>query len=205
MLNYIASMAPNVRRLNFQRCLGLTDSGFTIFSGGLTDTLMQYNKLTELLLNDCSFLSDSAIEDISMSCPNLRILNVSFCCAITDVSWTYLVEGCVHLSVLDASFCGPAVTDESLLLMSTQFKLLHALSVRGCPRVTHVGIGYLAANAIGLHKLNISACKGIDQEMLPRKTKWQVLEAQAPVIANTGISGSTEDLGSTHIRRATVS
>lgn len=58
------------------------------------------------------------------------------------------------LQGLDASFCGSAITDKSLLTLSTGLPDLQGLSIRGCVQVTDLGIMHIKANAIRLVVLN---------------------------------------------------
>ena len=95
--------------LDFTRCTGLTDVGFSYWS------FQSFPNLEVLILSECIFLTDSTIRSVVNSCPNLAHLNLSFCCSLTDASIELLCVGCQKLEYLDISFCGRAVSDVSLL------------------------------------------------------------------------------------------
>jgi F-box/leucine-rich repeat protein 7 len=194
----ISTMCTNIRRLNLQRCLGITDVGYATFG------TMLHNKLHELQISDCSFLTDSAMKHISESCPNLKVLNISFCCALSEVSIQYLTHGCPKMKAFDASFCGNAISDETISIIATNWKDLEKLSVRGCVRIGNAAVQYLVDNCRTLKTLNISSCKNVSDNILEQIPKeWTLLSAQTPLIESSGI-GNGDVTGSSHIRRFTA-
>ena len=197
-LSFVATGCPNVRRVNLQRCIGITDQGFSFLRQAA-----RY-KLQELILSDCSFLTDNAMADLSVACPNLRVLNLSFCCALTDLGLSHLTKNCSHIRVLDASFCGNAVSDESVKDMAVHWAFLERLSIRGCVRVTDSGIEALVTHAQSMQMLNASNCKNITEAALKTiPSSWKIVGAQTPVVELVGIAGG-EVYGSNHIRRFTA-
>eukprot|EP00158_Paraphelidium_tribonemae_P006673 Partr_v1_DN27930_c1_g2_i1_m11842 putative cyclic nucleotide-binding len=194
----VKNLCPNIRRVNIQRCLGITDNGFYAF-GTVT-----HHKLHELMLQDCSFLTDASMKHIATSCPNLRLLNISFCCALTEEGINIITEACLQLKALDASFCGNAISDDTISNIATRLTKLERLSIRGCVQVTDIGVQKLIDAAHALTRLNISNCKGITDSLKPKfPVKWQLLNAQMPIAEASGIAGN-ESFGSSHIRRFTA-
>lgn len=136
--------------------------------------------LQSLTLRDCSFLTDSSIASLASVCGHLRLLNLSFCCSLTEEFARHLVKGCSKLVALDVSFCGGAVTDYTLLHLSTGLQKLKALSIRGCVQVSDVGIDHLHANSTRLSVLNVTQCKNISPELLLKlKRAWTLLDTES--------------------------
>ncbi|KAI8822849.1 uncharacterized protein EV422DRAFT_381018 [Fimicolochytrium jonesii] len=138
--------------------------------------------LQELVLSDCSFLTDTTVTSVAASCHRLQYLSLSFCCAVTEDFADKLVKGCPDLRALDMSFCGTAVTDANLLKLAQGLRALERLSIRGCIQVTERGIMYLARYARCLRMLNVSQCKNVTEESVRRTGKgWRLLTCQGLV------------------------
>jgi hypothetical protein len=136
--------------------------------------------LRRLNLRDCSFLTDNAIASLASVSGHLRVLNLSFCCSLTEDFARHLVKGCSKLSRLDVSFCGGAITDHTLLHLSTGLTRLRGLSVRGCIQVTDVGIDHLVENARKLEVVNVTQCKNISPELAEKLKKlWKLVETES--------------------------
>ncbi|KAJ3381269.1 hypothetical protein HDU84_005234, partial [Entophlyctis sp. JEL0112] len=102
-----------VRSINMQRCTALSDAGFAFW-----EAAARTFALSELILADCSFLTDAAVNSIASVCPALELLSLSFCCALTEDCIPTLAAGCRSLRVLDLSFCGSAVSDNAMLALA---------------------------------------------------------------------------------------
>jgi F-box and leucine-rich repeat protein 7 len=144
-----------LKSLNFQRCTGITDSGFQYW-----DQMIVPFALKEAILSDCSFLTDSAIGCIAKRSPLLTVLNLSFCCSLTSSFIHPLLDYCYNMECLDLSFCGGAVNDDCLKLIAQGFQKLDRLSIRGCVQVTMTGIEYLKSLP-SLKIINVSQCKNV--------------------------------------------
>ncbi|KAJ3327604.1 anaphase-promoting complex subunit Hcn1 [Blyttiomyces sp. JEL0837] len=144
-----------MKSVNMHRCTGISDGGFAHW-----EALERSFNMRELILSDCSFLSDAAIKSIGQCCPHLEVLSLSFCCALTEGFAETLANSCPKLEALDLSFCGAAVTDESLLTLTLGLSHLKRLSVRGCVQITNVGIDHLK-RAPRLRVVNISQCRNV--------------------------------------------
>jgi F-box/leucine-rich repeat protein 7 len=59
------------------------------------------------------------------------------------------------------AFCGSAVSDPSLRSIGLHLYLLKELSVRGCVRVTGVGVEAVAEGCDQLEFLDVSQCKNL--------------------------------------------
>ncbi|KAI9344994.1 hypothetical protein BDR26DRAFT_857070 [Obelidium mucronatum] len=145
-----------VKSINMQRCTAISDGGFLTWASSASTPF----QLTELILSDCSFLTDAAVTNISLVCPNLQLLSLSFCCALTEACVEPLTKACAGLRVLDMSFCGSAVTDSSLQKISENSKELERLSVRGCVLITNAGVS--ALRGLGRMKMiNMTQCRNV--------------------------------------------
>ena len=87
------------------------------------------------------------------------ILMQSFCCALSDVAIEILCQGCRNLTSLDVSFCGSAVSDNTMRCIGLTLKRLERLSVRGCVRVTGIGVEAILAGCPNLQYLDVSQCR----------------------------------------------
>lgn len=59
------------------------------------------------------------------------------------------------------SFCGSAISDPSLRSIGLHLLSLEHLSVRGCVRVTGVGVEAVAEGCHQLHTFDVSQCKNL--------------------------------------------
>ncbi|ORX54123.1 RNI-like protein [Hesseltinella vesiculosa] len=157
--------SDTLQYLNLQRCTRITDSGFSSWAA------TSFRQFRTLVLTDCSFLTDRAIDLLTMAAPTLRCLNLSFCCALSDATLAHLTR-LSDLSDLDLSFCGAAVSDASLAFFlkhqERQGKLqksvapLQRLNLRGCVRLTGQGL-FEALSSLPSHLLylNVSQCPAV--------------------------------------------
>lgn len=145
--------ADRLEMLNLTRCTTISDHGFGYWN------IRPFTRLKELVLADCTFLSDKAIISIVGAAKNLEHLDLSFCCALSDVSVEVLSLGCPSLKSLNLSFCGSAVSDANLRAVAMHLLNLEHLSVRGCVRVTSVGVDTVLAGCLKLKTLDITQCK----------------------------------------------
>jgi F-box/leucine-rich repeat protein 7 len=100
-----------------------------------------------------------------LSCQTLLILTdiQSFCCALSDTATEVLSLGCPQLSSLKLSFCGSAVSDSSLRSIGLHLLELKELSVRGCVRVTGVGVEAVVEGCTILENFDVSQCKNLQR------------------------------------------
>ncbi|QGA20396.1 hypothetical protein EYB26_008098 [Talaromyces marneffei] len=155
-MHHIAShAAPRIEQVDLTRCTTITDQGFQYWGNA------QFTKLRKLCLADCTYLTDHAIVCLTNAAKNLQELDLSFCCALSDTATEVLALQCPQLLKLNMSFCGSAVSDPSLRSLSLHLLLLQELSVRGCVRVTGIGVEAVADGCQNLSYLNVSQCKNL--------------------------------------------
>ena len=86
--------------------------------------------LRHLNLNECEYITDTAIMKISASCPRLRSLDIGKCIRLTDAS-LYGLSRCVLLRRLNLKSCNK-ITDAGVRKLATTCGSLRNLDVRGC-------------------------------------------------------------------------
>ena len=87
----------------------------------------------------------------------------SFCCALSDTATEVLALGCPNLRKLNLSFCGSAVSDSSLRSIGLHLLELRSLSVRGCVRVTGIGVEAIVEGCHRLEEFDVSQCKNLQR------------------------------------------
>jgi F-box and leucine-rich repeat protein 7 len=85
----------------------------------------------------------------------------SFCCALSDTATEVLALGCPNLTHLNLSFCGSAVSDPSLRSIGLHLTSLRELAVRGCVRVTGLGVQSVVEGCQKLTLFDVSQCKNL--------------------------------------------
>lgn len=150
--------ASRLQSLDLTRCTTITDTGFSYWG----QTVVKFTRLQKLVLADCTYLSDQAIIYLTTAAGQaLRHLDLSFCCALSDTSTEVIALGCPNLEVLDMSFCGSAVSDASLRSIGNHLANMRRLAVRGCVRVTGVGVDSVVDGCKMLEKFDVSQCRNL--------------------------------------------
>ncbi|KAI9845551.1 MAG: hypothetical protein M1837_004648 [Sclerophora amabilis] len=155
MAHLAVHAASRLEQVDLTRCTTITDQGFQHWS------IYQFTKLRKLCLADCTYLTDNAIVYLTNAAKGLRELDLSFCCALSDTATEVLALGCPNLSVLRLSFCGSAVSDSSLRSIGLHLLELRELSVRGCVRVTGLGVEAVVEGCHNLELFDVSQCKNL--------------------------------------------
>jgi F-box/leucine-rich repeat protein 7 len=153
---HLAAHASNrLEYLSLTRCTSITDAGFQSWSP------YRFNSLTHLYLADCTYLSDNSIIALCNAAKNLTHLDLSFCCALSDTATEVVALGLPLLRELRLAFCGSAVSDASLGCIALHLNELRGLSVRGCVRVTGLGVENVLEGCGRLEWLDVSQCKNL--------------------------------------------
>ncbi|KAI5286946.1 hypothetical protein KEM54_006365 [Ascosphaera aggregata] len=147
--------ASRIEEINLTRCTSVSDMGFQYWNG------CQFPRLRKLVLADCTYLTDAAIVCLTNAAKSLRELDLSFCCSLSDTAVEVLALGCPQLAYLNLAFCGSAVSDQSLQSVGLHLQSLKSLSVRGCVRVTSIGVNFVAENCRFLEEFDVSQCKNL--------------------------------------------
>jgi F-box/leucine-rich repeat protein 7 len=153
---HLAAHASNrLQRLSLTRCTSITDGGFQSWAP------QRFTTLTHLQLADCTYLSDNSIVALVNAAKNLTHLDLSFCCALSDTATEVVALGLPRLQELRLAFCGSAVSDASLGCVALHLNELRGLSVRGCVRVTGVGVENVLEGCGRVEWLDVSQCKNL--------------------------------------------
>lgn len=147
--------ADRLERMNLTRCTTISDMGFRHWSE------RSFPRLKHLTLADCTYLSDIAISYLTQAARNLEELDLSFCCALSDASVDRISATLPHLRVLNLAFCGSAVSDASMAGIGHGLKRLRELSVRGCVRVTRIGVEAVVSGCRELEVFDVSQCRNL--------------------------------------------
>ncbi|KAJ5988778.1 hypothetical protein N7481_003988 [Penicillium waksmanii] len=155
-MHHIASHAAGrIEEMDLTRCTTITDQGFQYWGNA------RFTNLRRLCLADCTYLTDNAIVHLTNAAKNLQELDLSFCCALSDTATEVLALQCSQLKYLNMSFCGSAISDPSLRSIGLHLLSLQHLSVRGCVRVTGVGVEAVAEGCHQLRTFDVSQCKNL--------------------------------------------
>jgi F-box/leucine-rich repeat protein 7 len=155
MAHLAAHASDRLESLSLTRCTSITDAGFQSWSP------FRFGALTQLCLADCTYLSDNSIVALVHAAKNLTHLDLSFCCALSDTATEVVALGLPLLRELRLAFCGSAVSDASLACIALHLHELQGLSVRGCVRVTGVGVETILEGCGRLEWLDVSQCKNL--------------------------------------------
>lgn len=101
-------------------------------------------------------VTDTAMKYIGKHCVKLKYLNIRGCEAVSDVGITHIVQNCLKLRSIDAGKCD--ITDNGLHIIGIHCPQLKKLSIRGCERVTDIGVKTIAAQCCSLQYLNLQEC-----------------------------------------------
>ncbi|KAK0251947.1 hypothetical protein B0A54_12832 [Friedmanniomyces endolithicus] len=155
MLHLALHASSRLTSLDLTRCTSISDAGFHAWGSA------RFPLLSRLVLADCTYLSDQAIVGIVGGCRGLKVLDLSFCCALSDTATEVLALGLPRLERLNMAFCGSAVGDNSLRCIGLHLLELRFLSVRGCVRVTGVGVEAVVEGCGRLEEVDVSQCKNL--------------------------------------------
>ncbi|KAJ5888198.1 hypothetical protein N7495_008239 [Penicillium taxi] len=155
-MHHIASHAASrIEEMDLTRCTTITDQGFQYWGNA------RFTNLRKLVLADCTYLTDNAMVHLTNAAKQLEELDLSFCCALSDTATEVLALQCSQLKSLKMSFCGSAISDPSLRSIGLHLLSLEHLSVRGCVRVTGVGVEAVAEGCNQLRSFDVSQCKNL--------------------------------------------
>ncbi|XP_022081375.1 F-box/LRR-repeat protein 14-like [Acanthaster planci] len=177
----IARGLPKLKCLNLRSCRHVSDVGIGYLAGMSSEAAKGVCNLEELVLQDCQKITDSALGSVAQGLPQLRALNLSFCCGVTDsgmvnlsrmpslrelnlrscdnisdIGIAHLAECGGHFTSLDVSFCDK-IGDAALAHISQGMYNLTNISLSSC-HVTDDGLDRLVRNLHGLTTLNIGQC-----------------------------------------------
>ncbi|KAF2860945.1 RNI-like protein [Piedraia hortae CBS 480.64] len=155
MLHLALHASSRLESLDLTRCTSISDAAFNSWGS------YSFPSLRRLILADCTYLSDQAIVGIVGGCRFLKEIDLSFCCALSDTGTQVLALGLPSLESLNMAFCGSAISDCSLRRIGMHLSNLRSLSVRGCVRVTRLGVEAVVEGCEDLKHFDVSQCKNL--------------------------------------------
>ncbi|XP_074601504.1 uncharacterized protein LOC141855382 isoform X2 [Brevipalpus obovatus] len=134
----IAQMLPELRELYLQ-AYHVTDTSMAYFGSSSSR-----EKLQSLQLQHCWELGNQGVLNIAHGLPNLRRLSLSGCSKITDDAIEVIAEQLRGLKSLDLSW-NASIGDAALEYIACDLSdSLQELILDRCPRLTDIGLGYIA-------------------------------------------------------------
>ena len=120
----------------------------------------------------CVLLTDDAVKEIFLHCPDLRILSVHSCEKITGESF-FDVKGCENLELLDLSYC-TNFSDLALQYVSEYCPKLKNLDLSGCSQISSDGFTAVYRHCTQIETLRLMLCdqESITAECLADITKY---------------------------------
>ncbi|XP_024960118.1 uncharacterized protein LOC112500770 [Cynara cardunculus var. scolymus] len=122
-------------------------------------------KMKELVLADCTKLTDKSLKAIAESCPGLCAIDLTNLSKLTDISIEHLANGCQTIQTM--KFCRNAFSDEAVAAyVEACGEPLKELSLNHVDEVGHHTALSLAKHARNLLTLDLSWCRNMTNEAL---------------------------------------
>ncbi|CAN1276870.1 F-box/LRR-repeat protein 3 [Linum perenne] len=151
------------QRCHFLEELDLTDN--EIDDEGLK-SISRCSKLSSLKLGICLNITDDGLSHIGIYCSKLTELDLYRSAGIGDSGILAIASGCPDLEMINMSYCKD-ITDSSLISLSKCLRL-NTFESRGCSLITSLGLAAIAVGCRQLSKLDVKKCHSIDDAgMLP--------------------------------------
>ncbi|KAJ1419272.1 Leucine-rich repeat [Sesbania bispinosa] len=161
-------VSPEAFILIGQKChyleeLDLTDN--EIDDEGLK-SISRCSRLSSLKVGICLNITDRGLVHVGMCCSKLKELDLYRSTGVTDLGISAIASGCPDLEMMNTSYC-TSITDRALFSLS-KCANLKTLEIRGCLLVTSIGLASIAMNCKQLVRLDIKKCYNIDDTgMIP--------------------------------------
>ncbi|RWR78963.1 F-box/LRR-repeat protein 3-like protein isoform X1 [Cinnamomum micranthum f. kanehirae] len=177
-LSFLVTKHKGLKKLDITCCTKITDISVS--------SITSCSNLTSLKMESCSLVSKEAFvligqrchlleeldlteneidnEGFSIDLPfvNIKIQSVG----ITDCGIAAIAQGCPMLQIINLAYCKD-ISDDSLRSLSTCSRL-NTLEIRGCARVSSVGLSLIAVGCKQIAKLDVKKCYHIDDAgMIP--------------------------------------
>ncbi|CAN0839341.1 DNA repair protein rhp7 [Linum grandiflorum] len=156
-------MLPALVRL--QRLEVLSLSGIETVS----DTFIMWfcaergDAMKELVLSDCVKLTDTSLQVIAATCPQLLSLHIANLRNLTDSALGYLAKGCQNIQTLRLGHT--KFSDEAIAgFIEASGKALKDVSLNSVRQVSHNTAVAIAGRARDLQSLDISWCRKLEHE-----------------------------------------
>ena len=203
----LSGYLSNVTSIKLAACSKLTNSTFFILTkscSSLTEIKMERTNLGEenhvvdlvkntrirsLKLAGNERMSDDSLSKFASVCPNLQLLDVSFCAGITGGGIAEILKSCDDVRHLEVNFCagvksfgadsklsklgvlkaaGSGICDERLVMVGQTCPWLLHLDLRGCSGVSTKGVKEIVRSCKGLREINIKGCLDVNAKFVAR-------------------------------------
>nr|XP_060635563.1 F-box and leucine-rich repeat protein 13 [Anolis sagrei ordinatus] len=159
-LKLIAAL-ENITILNLSHCIRISDAGIKTFVDGHSGS-----RIRELILANCSYVSDIAVSKIAQRCHSLIYLNLSHCRAVTDSG----VEALIMMpSLAYINISGIDVTDQALETLGRLSKLKEII-ISECQHISDGGIKRFCVDLKRLDYMDFSFCHQLSNHSLKNLT-----------------------------------
>jgi len=122
----------------------------------------------EMDLASCSLMTNSAIQSVFKTLPQVRDINMTLLSEITDASFSWILPT-VHrfeqLRVLNLTSC-TLVTDETLFKIIPAAPRLRSLTLTKCDRITDAGASVIKILGKHLHYLHLGHCSKLTDKSI---------------------------------------
>ncbi|KAM4676673.1 F-box and leucine-rich repeat protein 13 [Discoglossus pictus] len=188
----IAQKCHNLTYLSLRFCEYVTDSGIELLGNmaslisidlsgtSITDQglsiLGAQSKIKELIVSECTGISDIGIQKFCQQARDLEQLDISHCFQVTNNTVKSVAFCCKMLTSLCIAGC-PKVTDLSIQYLSGVCSYLHFLDISGCVHLTDRTLKHLRKGCRQLRSLIMQHCKSISKgAVMKMESKLQNLE-----------------------------
>ena len=148
--------------LMYPACMKVTDTSVTALANNCSG-------LTTISLHSCSNITDASVVALAEHCPGLTKIDLGYCRNITDTSVMVLAKRFPMLTTIggwlfktDTSVeFGYNTTDRFATAIVENFRILTAISLNDCSKITDTGVTAIADNCPGLSVISLRNCSNI--------------------------------------------
>ncbi|CAI0420866.1 unnamed protein product [Linum tenue] len=148
---------------------------------------LKKSKIKTLDLAGNNSLNDECLKRVALGCPNLEMLNISYCPNITEDAVTQVLSNCTRLRHLEISRCfgikslvidfdlpelevlkaqGSVLDNEALGMIAESCKGLLQLDLESCLSVTKQGVGRVVEHCKKLREINLRSCESLGNDIV---------------------------------------
>ncbi|KAI3709709.1 hypothetical protein L2E82_39475 [Cichorium intybus] len=121
------------------------------------------HNIKELVLADCTKLTDKSLKAIAESCPGLCSIDLSYLCKLTDTAIGHLANGCPGIQTM--KLCRNSFSDEAIAAyLEACGQSLKELSLNHVDKVANHTALSLSKHARNLQSLDLSWCRVMSNE-----------------------------------------
>jgi len=155
-LKIITQNAPNLRHLSLQRCVYVTDLGFSYVGTRCT-------KLETLIVNKYAYsngrnITNVGVDSIARGCEHLKVFVAKYCQGITDEGIQSIAEHCRNMLILKVTGC-TGITGTGVEYLAYGCLSLRHVEFDKCVKVTCKSVNHLIVNCIWLETVKFDSCK----------------------------------------------